>query len=146
MSGLARALLQAGHLSTTQAETLNKKSITEKSPFIDALLQSGDIDTRTLAAFCSETFGYPIMDLAAFNINLLPEKIIDAKLMQGQRVIALAKRGNKVSVAISDPTNIQALDQIKFQTQLDCRTGHCPARSTPATTRKIRAERRAKPE
>ena len=118
MSGLARALLQAGRLSTTQAETLNKKSASEKSPFIDALLQSGCIDTRSLAAFCSETFGYPMMDLAAFNTNLLPEKVIDAKLMQGQRVIALAKRGNKVSVAISDPTNIQALDQIKFQTQL----------------------------
>src|SRR5438034_6953570 len=118
MSGLAHALLQAGRLSTAQAETLNKKSISEKSPFIDALLQSGGIDTRTLAAFCSETFGYPMMDLAAFNTSLLPEKIIDPKLMQSQRVIALAKRGNKVSVAISDPTNIQALDQIKFQTQL----------------------------
>lgn len=118
MSGLARALLQAGRLSTTQAETLNKKSATEKNPFIDALLQSGSIDTRTLATFCSETFGYPMMDLAAFNTNLLPEKVIDAKLMQSQRVIALAKRGNKVSVAISDPTNVQALDQIKFQTQL----------------------------
>lgn len=118
MSGLARALLQAGRLSTAQAETLNKKSASEKSPFIDALLQSNCIDTRSLAAFCSEAFGYPMMDLAAFNINLLPEKVIDAKLMQGQRVIALAKRGNKVSVAISDPTNIQALDQIKFQTQL----------------------------
>ncbi len=118
MSGLARALLQAGRLSTTQAETLNKKSASEKSPFIDALLQSGCIDTRTLAAFCSEAFGYPMMDLTAFNTNLLPEKVVDSKLMQGQRVVALAKRGNKVSIAISDPTNIQALDQIKFQTQL----------------------------
>ena len=118
MSGLARTLLQAGRLTTMQAETLSKKSASEKNPFIDALLLSGDIDSRTLASFCSETFGYPIMDLAAFNTHLLPEKVIDTKLMQSQRVIALAKRGNKVSVAISDPTNIQALDQIKFQTQL----------------------------
>lgn len=118
MSGLARTLLQAGRLTTIQAETLSKKSASEKNPFIDALLLSGDIDSRTLASFCSETFGYPMMDLAAFNTHLLPEKVIDTKLMQSQRVIALAKRGNKVSVAISDPTNIQALDQIKFQTQL----------------------------
>jgi type IV pilus assembly protein PilB len=118
MSGLARALLQAGRLSAAQADALNKKAITEKSPFIDVLLQGGTIDARTLAIFCSETFGYPIIDFSVFNLQTLPDKVIDPKLMQGQRVVALAKRGNKVSVAMSDPTNIQALDQIKFQTQL----------------------------
>jgi len=118
MSGLARALLQAGRLSAQQVDTLNKQATNEKSPFIDVLLQSGSIDARALATFCSETFGYPILDFSALNTNTLPEKIIDPKLMQTQRVIALAKRGNKVSVAISDPTNTQALDQIKFQTEL----------------------------
>ncbi|WP_076593359.1 type IV-A pilus assembly ATPase PilB [Herminiimonas arsenitoxidans] len=118
MPGLARALLQAGRLTQQQADTISKQATTEKSPFIDMLLKSEVIDSGRLAAFCSETFGYPLLDLAAFNSSLLPEKIIDAKLMQGQRVIALAKRGNKVSIAISDPTNSQALDQIKFQTEL----------------------------
>jgi type IV pilus assembly protein PilB len=118
ISGLARALVQAGRLSAQQAETLNKKSTSEKIPFIDVLLESKTIDARTLAAFCSETFGYPMLDFSAFNLSYLPENIIDAKLMQKQRVIALAKRGNKVAVAISDPTNTQTLDQIKFQTEL----------------------------
>ena len=118
MSGLARALVQAGYVSTSQAEALNKKALSEKSLFIDALLQSGHIEKRELALFCSETYGYPALDLSALDIAALPEKIIDAKLMLGQRVIVLAKRGNKVTVAISDPTNTQALDQIKFQTGL----------------------------
>jgi type IV pilus assembly protein PilB len=118
MSGLARTLLQAGRLSAQQADALNKKAIAEKAPFIDVLLQSGSIDSRSLAIFCSETFGYPMLDFSVFNVHTLPEKVIDAKLMQSQRVVALSKRGNKVSVAISDPTNIQALDQIKFQTEL----------------------------
>ncbi|MGV8898968.1 MAG: type IV-A pilus assembly ATPase PilB [Burkholderiaceae bacterium] len=118
MSGLARALVQAGHLSTLQADELNKKAVSEKSFFIDTLLQSGHIKARALALLCSETFGYPALDLSTLNIAALPEKIIDARLMQGQRVIALAKRGNKVTVAISDPTNTQALDQIKFQAGL----------------------------
>ncbi|MFI4938768.1 MAG: type IV-A pilus assembly ATPase PilB [Burkholderiales bacterium] len=118
ISGLARALLQAGRLSAQQVETLSKKAANEKSPFIDVLLQSGNIDGRSLAIFCSETFGYPILDLSAFNIASVPEKIIDSKLMLSQRVLALSKRGNKISVAISDPTNTQALDQIKFQTEL----------------------------
>jgi type IV pilus assembly protein PilB len=118
ISGLARALVQAGRLSAPQAETLNKKATADKLPFIDVLLESKSIDARTLAAFCSETFGYPILDFSAFNLSYLPENIIDPKLMQKQRVIALAKRGNKVAVAISDPTNTQTLDQIKFQTEL----------------------------
>jgi type IV pilus assembly protein PilB len=117
MSGLARALLQAGRITLQQAESLLKKATVEKTTFIDVLLQSGSLDARAVAMFCSETFGYPFLDIGAFNIGTLPEKNIDPKLMQSQRVIALAKRGNKISVAISDPTNIQALDQIKFQTQ-----------------------------
>jgi type IV pilus assembly protein PilB len=118
MSGLARALLQAGRLSAAQADAINKKCVAEKSPFIDVLLQEGLVDARTLAIFCSETFGYPMIDFSAFNLHTLPDKVIDTKLMQTQRVIAQAKRGNKISVAISDPTNTQALDQIKFQTEL----------------------------
>ncbi|WP_229518491.1 type IV-A pilus assembly ATPase PilB [Massilia sp. PAMC28688] len=117
MSGLARALMQAGRLSMAQADALQKKAAVEKIQFIDALISGGAIDAKSLAAFCAETFGYPLMDLATFGQDSLPQGAIDNKLMQAQRVIALAKRGNKMSVAISDPTNTQALDQIKFQSE-----------------------------
>ena len=102
-----------------QAEALNRKATAEKALFIDVLLQTGSIDSAALAVFCSETFGYPLLDISVFNLQDLPEKIFDAKLMATQRVVALAKRGNRLSVAISDPTNVQALDQIKFQTELN---------------------------
>jgi type IV pilus assembly protein PilB len=118
VSGLARALVQAGHLSAQQAETLNKKAQTENVAFIDALLDSNSMNPRALAAFCSETFGYPLLDFSVFNPNYLVEGVLDPKLMQKHRAVALSKRGNKVSVAISDPTNTQTLDQIKFQTEL----------------------------
>jgi len=117
LAGLARALVQANRLSAVQADILNKKAAQEKTFFIDALLASGAIEPRALAAFCAETFGYPLLDLSAFSPESLPPAAIDAKLMQAQRVIALAKRGNKLSVALSDPTNNQALDQIKFQSE-----------------------------
>jgi type IV pilus assembly protein PilB len=117
MSGLARALVQAGRLTMPQADTLQKTASAEKIQFIDALLASGAMDGLSLASFCGETFGYPVLDLASFNAEAIAKGAIDAKLMQAQRVIALAKRGNKMSVALSDPTNTQALDQIKFQTE-----------------------------
>jgi len=117
LPGLARALVQAGRLTLPQADVLQKKATADKTQFIDTLLGSQAIDARTLAAFCSETFGYPLFDLGAFRPDALPVNAIDAKLMQTQRVIALARRGNKMSVALSDPTNTQALDQIKFQSE-----------------------------
>jgi type IV pilus assembly protein PilB len=117
MSGLARALVQAGRLTVPQADAVQKKAVAERTAFIDALLASGGIDAGALALFCAETFGYPMLDLAALSGEALPPNAIDAKLMQAQRVIALAKRGNKLSVALSDPTNTQALDQIKFQSE-----------------------------
>jgi type IV pilus assembly protein PilB len=117
MSGLARALVQAGRLTTAQADALQKTASAEKTQFIDSLLASGSIDGYSLASFCAETFGYPMLDLSAYSIEAMPDAAIDAKLMQAQRVVALAKRGNKMSVALSDPTNNQALDQIKFQSE-----------------------------
>jgi type IV pilus assembly protein PilB len=117
LPGLARALLQSGRLTPPQADTLQKKSVSDKTPFIDTLLGSGIMDSATLAVFCADTFGYPLLDLAAVNFAMLPPNAIDGKLMLTQRVVALSKRGNKLSVAISDPTNSQALDQIKFQSE-----------------------------
>ena len=117
MSGLARALVQAGRLTPAQADALQKKAAAERTPFIDALVVGGTIDAASLAVFCAETFGYPLLDLSSFSLDALPPGAIDAKLMAAQRVIALAKRGNRLSVAISDPTNSQALDQIKFQSE-----------------------------
>ncbi|AMP16922.1 type IV-A pilus assembly ATPase PilB [Collimonas pratensis] len=118
ISGLARALLQAGRLSTVQMEALHKKASGDQTPFIAALLESGHLDAPALALFCAETFGYPQLDLSVLNLSTLPEKAIDAKLMESHFVLPLAKRGNKIYVALSDPTNMQALDQIKFQTEL----------------------------
>ncbi len=115
-SGLARALLQANLLSSEQFESINKKVQAEKLRFIDALISSKAITTRDLAAYCSDTFGYPLLDLSVINESLLPEKLIDLKLMISQQLVAIAKKANKLTIAISDPTNNSALDQVKFQT------------------------------
>jgi len=117
LPGLARALVQSGRLSLPQADTFQKKASADKVGFIDTLLGSGTIDARSLAVFCAETFGYPMLDLSVLSTDMLPANAIDAKLMQTLRVVPLSKRGNKMSVALSDPTNSQALDQIKFQSE-----------------------------
>ena len=71
-----------------------------------------------MARFAAETFGHPILDLSALDLEQLPRDIVDKKLVATQRVLALRKRGNRLAIAVSDPTNFAALDQVKFQTQL----------------------------
>ncbi|MBS1170174.1 MAG: pilB [Burkholderiaceae bacterium] len=116
MPGLARALMQAGRIPQQAAIAISKTAANEKQPFIDTLLKSGQIDARSLAAFCAETFGYPLLDLDTVKSENLSDKIIDARLMVRLRAVPLSKRGNRIFVAISDPTQPQTLEQIKFQT------------------------------
>jgi type IV pilus assembly protein PilB len=117
-SGLPRALLQAGKLSQQQVDTIQRNASEERIPFIDAVIRSGELDAGSMALFCATHFGCPLLDLGAVDMQALPKQVIDDRLMQSQRVVVLAKRAGKVSVAIADPTQTLALDQVKFRTGL----------------------------
>ena len=118
LSGIARALVQAGHLSPADAENLLIEAKAANITFIEQVISAKKMNARDIAQFASEIFGYPLLDLAAYDPQQILNDAIDKKLAAQHRVVALAKRGNRLSVAISDPTNKAALDQIKFQTSL----------------------------
>jgi type IV pilus assembly protein PilB len=121
LTGLARALVQQGKLRPDRAENFARKAAQANTQFIDELISSADVTGLSavgVAKFAAETFGHPLLDLAAVDIDQLPKDIIDKKLVGSLRALALRKRGNRLAIAVSDPTNFQALDQIKFQTQL----------------------------
>jgi type IV pilus assembly protein PilB len=118
---LARALVQQGKLRPDRAETLARKAVQSNTHFIDELVAISDatgLTSSALARFAADTFGHPMFDLSALDTDQLPQDIVDKKLVSTLRVLALRKRGNRLAVAVSDPTNFQALDQVKFQTQL----------------------------
>jgi len=121
LTGLARALVQQGKLRPDRAETLARKAVQSNSLFIDELIAVGDsigLTASSVARFAAETFGHPLLDLSSIDTEQLAKDTIDKKLVGSLRVLALRKRGNRLAVAVSDPTNAQALDQVKFQTQL----------------------------
>jgi type IV pilus assembly protein PilB len=121
LTGLARALVQQGKLRPDRAESLARKAAQANTHFIDELVASAEstgLTSAEIARFAANTFGHPICDLAAIDREQLPTDVIDKKLVGSLRVLALRKRGNRLAVGVSDPTNFQALDQIKFQTQL----------------------------
>ena len=118
LSGLARALVQAGRLKEAEAEQLLTQANHEKRSMLEQIIASQKISSLDLARFVADTFGYPLLDLAVFDEAHIPTNAIDRKLISTHRVIPLNHRGNRLSVAIADPTNLRALDEIRFQTGL----------------------------
>ncbi len=121
LTGLARALVQQGKLRPDRAETLARKAALSNTQFIDELVSVADatgLTSTQIAKFAADTFGHPLLDLSAFDADQLPRDLIDRKLVSTLRVLALRKRSNRLAIAVSDPTNFQALDQIRFHTQL----------------------------
>ena len=118
LSGLARALVQQGRLREVEAVALAEQAPANNGGFVGQLIGSGRMKAREIATFAAETFGYSALDLAAFDEAQIPANAIDRKLMQTHQVVALLKRGNRIAVAVADPTNLRALVEVRFQTGL----------------------------
>jgi len=116
LSGLARAFVQAGRIKESEAELLLTQAAASNTTFIEQLVGAKKATTGEIARFAADTFGYPLLDLNAFDDGHIQKSAIDRKLIATHRVIPLHKRGNRLSVAIADPTNLRALDEIRFQT------------------------------
>jgi type IV pilus assembly protein PilB len=115
LSGLARTLIQEKLLSEDEAKAIEDQARSSKAPFISQAIQSQKLNPLAIAETAAKAFGFPYFNLDAFNPDYLPLKKIDAKLMQSNRVLALHSRNNLLFVAVSDPTNIHALDSVQFQ-------------------------------
>ena len=116
LTGLARALVSQQWLTEEEAENLVKHTKSSSEHFVTQLLVAKKIKAIKLAEFAATQFGFPYLDLDAIDPEVIPKKVLDPKLILNRRVVALYQRGNRLSVAVSDPTNLQAIDEIKFQT------------------------------
>lgn len=115
LSGLARMLVQENLLTEADANALQSQANTVKTPFITQVITSKKVSAEKIAETSSKSFGFPYLNIDAFNPDYLPAKSIDLKLMQANRVVALKDQNNVLFVAISDPTNLHALDSVQFQ-------------------------------
>ena len=115
LSGLARILVQENLLSEAEAVAIQTQANMVKAPFITQVIASKKVSAEKIAETTSRSFGFPYFNLDVFNADYLPAKSIDVKLMQANRVIGLQNHNNTLFVAISDPTNLHALDSVQFQ-------------------------------
>jgi type IV pilus assembly protein PilB len=115
-SALGRALVQQGRLVQAEASAIQAEATKSGVSFVQQLIQTKKISAKEVSLFAAQTFGYPLLDLNAVDVDQLPLNLIDNKIVSNHRVVALGKRGNRVFVAMSDPSNEQVLQEVKFAT------------------------------
>ena len=119
LSGLAKRLVQDGLLSETDAHAAFEQALKSKVAFVTHLVKNGIVADRDIAISASEEFGVPLLDLDAIDISSLPMDLVSDKLLLRHRALPLFRRANRLYVGVTDPTNLQALDEIKFHTGIN---------------------------
>ncbi len=119
LSGLARKLVIDGLLSDAQARLAHEEAAKKKISFVAQLVDSQTLDSYTIAETGAAEFGVPLFDIDTIDPDHLAAELIEEKLVRKHNALPLYKRGNRMFVAVCDPTNLQALDEIKFQAGLN---------------------------
>ena len=118
LSGLALRLVRDNLLSPTDAEHIQAEAFSKKTSFVTQLVESKKLESATIAKVASEDFGIPLFEINSLDLEMAPVKLVDEKIIRRHRVMPLFKRGTRLYVGVADPTNLQALDEIKFHTGL----------------------------
>jgi type IV pilus assembly protein PilB len=118
LAGLPRRLVQDGIVAEEALLEATEKAKKDKLPLVAYLVNEEIAEARAIAVAASHEFGVPLLDLDAVDIDLEVVRAVDQKLINKHRVLPLVRRGQRLFLGISDPTNLQAIDDIKFQTSL----------------------------
>src|ERR1700760_3340664 len=118
LSGVARILVRAGRIEAKAAEELTKAAQEKRSSFVAQLIETNTMKPLALAHALSTALAVPLLDLDAVDPRQLPQGIVDAKLVAQYRIFPLGKRGGRLFIACADPTDQEAIERIKFATQL----------------------------
>lgn len=120
--GLSKLLVEAGLLTETNAKIHFQEAKQNKVPLLTYLVASKLVDSKAVASIASIEFSLPFFDLDAIDIRSLPIHRVNEKLIRKYNALPLFTRGKTLFIAMSDPTNHQALDDIKFQSLLQPET------------------------
>jgi type IV pilus assembly protein PilB len=118
LSGVARVLVHAGKLNAKVAEDLVRSSKDKRSSFVSSVIAAGAVSPSDLAHTLSTALALPLLDLSSVDPQRLPRNVIDGKLSAQYQIMVLGKRGNRLFIGGADPTDQEAVERIKFATQL----------------------------
>ena len=115
LTGIARRLVAEGALVEVEMRRALDASSKQKIPLGTFLVEHALVDSSRVAQAASVEFGIPLLDAQAIDVTQIPLKLITEELINKHKALPLFKRGNRLFVGVSDPTNLRALDEIKFQ-------------------------------
>lgn len=118
LGGLARRLVADGLIDEAEAIDAHEKALKQKIPFVSFVVENALVDGAAVADAASLEFGVPLMDVGSLDLSHAPIKLVDERLIHQHHALPLFKRGNRLFVGVSDPTNLRGLDEIKFHTNL----------------------------
>jgi type IV pilus assembly protein PilB len=118
LGGLPQRLVQDGVVDESGMHAALLAANEKKTSFVTQLIMSGAANARDIANAAANEYGVPILDLTSLTIDLDSIRVVSDKLLAKHRVLPLFKRGKKLFLGVADPTNLHAIDEIKFQTGL----------------------------
>lgn len=121
-SGLPLRLIRQELLTQDEAQAAIQQSRQDRVSLIQYLVGSGKVSSTAIACMAAEEFGDPVLDLSTFSRDSLIKDLVDPKLITKHHVLPLFRRGSRLFVAVSDPTNLPALEEIRFNTGLNVET------------------------
>ena len=119
LSGLAGRLVAEGLISAEAATEAQREASMEQVPLVSYLVDKKSVDSKRLAAVASQEFGVPQFDATCFDPSVMPAGLVEVDLVIKHHALPLFRRGNRLFIAVSDPTNLAALDEIKFHTGIN---------------------------
>jgi len=118
LGGLAHRLVQDGLMEDAAMRDAVAKAKEKRVNLVTYLVTSNLATARDIAISASNEFGVPLLDLDCISLDMDAIRAVSEKLMQKHRVLPLMKRGKRLFLAVADPTNLHALDEIRFQTSM----------------------------
>ena len=115
-SSVLSALAKYNIVSGSMIDTISADFIGQNKPLIRYIVEDKKLNAESIASVLSLSFGYPLIDLANFDTTLIPDGIRNEKLIRKHNALPLFLRGKVLFVAMSDPTNLDALEEIQFNT------------------------------
>jgi type IV pilus assembly protein PilB len=119
LSGLAGRLVAESLITAQQAVEAQKEASLERMHFVQYLVDRKKVDGWRVANVASHEFGVPLFDVASLNVDAIPVGLVEPSLITKHHALPLFRRGNRLFIAVSDPTNLAALDEIKFHTGIN---------------------------
>jgi type IV pilus assembly protein PilB len=118
LGGLPQRLVQDGVVDEAAMLEAVNVARERKTSVVTQLVTSGAANARDIAVAASNEFGVPLLDLDSLNLDLETVRLVNDKLLSKHRVLPVFRRGKRLFLAVADPTNLHAIDEIKFQTSL----------------------------